>query len=378
MNGPTAGEAGAVATARLLWEACRRDPEPTAIWRSLEQGADLRQAVELAAAHRLVPLLRRALGEAGALDELGPEREVLDTAADLFKMEALLLIPPAVSLAVHPLTDAGLEPVVLKGPAVASRYVEPGLRPMDDIDVLLPATDHPRALEALQGAGWRVSRAAAADLYDTVLTHAEVPTLLLELHYGLERTSQRGTKLDPLALWKLRRPMECAGTAAFGLPLTQELVVLAAHAGKPYHRFGRLVWIADLAMIVGDAARRGTPVDWDEVRALAEESRCRTVLAVALAMAQRAGVAVPPGVFELPKEARNSPALRPLLSETWPLVAGEHDGFGLDYRLSMADRRTQRAKLRAVYAASNHGIRARLRQAVVAPRRVLGRATRAA
>src|ERR1700729_1927031 len=105
MNGPNAGETGTIGTARVLWEACRQDPEPAAIWRSLEDGADLRRAVELAAVHRLVPLLRRALAEAGALGELGPEREVLDTAADLFKMEALLLIPPAVSLAVHPLTD---------------------------------------------------------------------------------------------------------------------------------------------------------------------------------------------------------------------------------------------------------------------------------
>jgi len=114
------------------------------------------------------------------------------------------------------------------------------------------------------------------------------------------------------------------------------------------------------------------------VRAWAEESRCRTVLAVALAMAQRAGVAVPPGVFELHKEARNSPALRLLLSETWPLVSEACDGFGLDYRLSTADRRRQRARLRVVHAASNHRIRARLRHAVVAPRRALTRVTRAA
>ena len=36
--------------------------------------------------------------------------------------------------------------------------------------------------------------------------------------------------------------------------------MLAAHAGKPYHRFVRLVWMADLAMIVGhDTAHRLGP-----------------------------------------------------------------------------------------------------------------------
>ncbi|HEY2202564.1 MAG TPA: HAMP domain-containing protein, partial [Solirubrobacteraceae bacterium] len=59
-----------------------------------------------------------------------PERDRLEAAADTFRMEALLLIPRATALAIRPLTDAGLEPVVLKGPAVASRYPEPGLRPM--------------------------------------------------------------------------------------------------------------------------------------------------------------------------------------------------------------------------------------------------------
>ena len=60
-------------------------------------------------------------------------------------MEAVLLIPRALALAVRPLTDAGLEPVVFKGPAVAARYPKPGLRPMEDIDLLLPrAAPRPR------------------------------------------------------------------------------------------------------------------------------------------------------------------------------------------------------------------------------------------
>ena len=82
--------------------------------------------------------------------------------ADALRMEALLLIPRAVALAVRPLTEAGLEPLVFKGPAVAARYPEPGLRPMDDIDLLLPAADHRRALDALAGAGWQVARAPAS------------------------------------------------------------------------------------------------------------------------------------------------------------------------------------------------------------------------
>ena len=140
---------------------------------------------------------------AGSLDTLGPDGAALGGMAHASRMEALLLLPKAVALAVRPLTDAGLEPVVFKGPAVAARYPEPGLRPMDDIDLLLPKADHRRALDALGHAGWQVARAGGGDQYDTLLTHREVPSLFLELHYGLEHPSHRVTALDPEALWAM-------------------------------------------------------------------------------------------------------------------------------------------------------------------------------
>ena len=55
---------------------------------------------------------------------------------------------------------------------------------MEDIDLLLPRADHRRALDALRRAGWQVARAGGGDLYDTALTHPEVPSLFLELHTG--------------------------------------------------------------------------------------------------------------------------------------------------------------------------------------------------
>ncbi len=261
-------------TATLLWESCRRDPDPASLRRALAGGADIGWAVSAASEQRIGPLLWRALGAAGSLDALGPDGAALGGVADASRMEALLLLPRAVALAVRPLTDAGLEPVVFKGPAVAARYPEPGLRPMDDIDLLLPQADHRRALDALGHAGWQVARPGGRDTNATVLTHREVPSFFLEVHYALEGASQRVTALDPGTLWAMRQPLECAGTSAFGLPPAEELVVLAAHAGGPHHRFVRLVWMADLAMIVGAAATHGVPIDWERVRA---RGRGRTV-----------------------------------------------------------------------------------------------------
>jgi hypothetical protein len=346
-------------TSLLLWEACRRQPDPAAIRRALDGGADLDVAVPAAAEHRIGPLLWRALAAADALEELGPLRPVLGGAADAYRMEALLLLPRSVALAVSPLTGAGLEPVVLKGPAVAARYPEPGLRPMEDIDLLLPRSDHARALAALAEAGWRVARPAGPDLYDTALTHADVPSLFLELHYGLEGMSQRVTSLDAEELWRRRRPIDCAGTPAYGLPSAEELVMLAAHAGKPHHGFVRLVWIADLAMLAGDAAARGEPIDWERVREVAIAGRCRTVTGAALALARRVGLDAPLDLFPLPTAGRRGHTIGRLLSLTWPLTHRDVPGSQLNYALT--DSTVQRIKILLVLRASGYGIGRRIR-----------------
>jgi hypothetical protein len=359
------------ATARLLWEACRPDPDPDSVRRTLAGGADIALAVSAAEDHRISPLLWRALDAAEALDVLGANHVALKATADAFAMEALLLIPRAMDLAVNPLTAASLEPVVFKGPAVAARYPRPGLRPMEDIDLLLPRADHGRALSALASAGWTVVRAAEGEQYDTVLTHPEVPSLLLELHFGLESASQRVTALDPVTLWSHRQPALVAGTPAFVLPQNEELVVLAAHAGKPHHGFVRLVWIADIAMIVRAAASDGNPVDWERVRAVAGSTRCTTVVGAALSMARRAGVDAPTGLFLLPTRGWRGAAMQQLLSVTWPLTHLELPGYQLNYALT--DDWMQRLKILLVLRGSGYGIGGRLQRVTNWPRRALRR-----
>ena len=191
-------DAGSVTeqTATLLWEACRRDPDPAGVRRALAGGANTAWAVRAAADQRIGALLWRALDAAGSLDALGPDRATLGDMADAFRMEAALLLPRAVALAVRPLTNVGLEPVVFKGPAVAARYPEPGLRPMDDIDLLLPRADHGRSLEALRHAGWQVARAGDGEVAearrqaDAQEAEGERPR-----PQHLERSDQRGNQL---------------------------------------------------------------------------------------------------------------------------------------------------------------------------------------
>jgi hypothetical protein len=331
----------------------------------------MEQATSASIAHRIAPLLWRALTQAEAIEALGPSQDSLRSVFDTYRMEALLLLPRAVSRAVSPLTDAGLEPVVLKGPALAARYPQPGLRPMEDIDLLLPKAQHVAASSALIDAGWRIVRPSTRDDYDTMFTHPDVPSLSLELHFGLEHPSQRVTTLDGDALWQRRQPIDCLGTAAFGLPLSEELVFLSAHAGKPHHGFFRLIWVADLAMVVGHATASGATLDWDDIETVARNGSCLTMVAAAFALAGHAGVDVPVGMFPLPNRGWRGNAMEKLTATSWPLSHLDLPGYHLNYAL--ADSRIRRLRILLVLLGSGYGIGRRARGLLDGPQRRVGR-----
>jgi hypothetical protein len=278
---------------------------------------------------------------AGCQDVLGDERSRVEELANLYLLQELLLHPQVLALAVGTLMDAGLEPVVMKGPAVARRYPGPGLRPMDDLDLLLPRERHEDALAALARAGWTVSRARSRDFYDTQLRHPDVPSMPLELHYGLEGWHERSNRLKPIWLWQQRIPIECLGTPAFGLPLEVEVVALAAHAGKPYHGFDRMVWLADLGMVIGYAQERDG-INWSRVEELARMTQCVTVVSAALHMATRMGLSLPEDQFALPQQGWRSVPLGRLLGSDWPVA---HDRGTFHIRFALVDSTWRRLVL---------------------------------
>jgi hypothetical protein len=327
----------------MLWESCRYEPSADAVRAMVEGGIDPARAATAAVDHGAAALLWRALdlgGCPGALHDFG---QTLRAEAELLRFQAALFLPAAVALAVEPLVEAGLEPVVFKGPALSMRYPAPGLRPMGDIDVILPRADHSKALAALRRHDWQVVRAFDRLHYDTILAHPDVPGLDLELHHELFSWHDRPNRLRADDLWNRRVAIDCLGTPAFGLAVEDEVIALAAHAGKPYHCFGRLIWTADLAVVAADATAH-REIDWEMVRHRAARSRCQTVLAVGLLQAGRIGVDSPVELKEITGSAARRAALAPLLGEEWPLTPLE---AGLRHRLryALADDALRRALL---------------------------------
>ena len=141
------------ATASLLWSACRPEPDLDAVRAAVDDGADVERAADVALLQRASPLLWRAL-EASTV--VIPDTQWSgDLSGDALRCraQAQLLLPRFARRAIPPLVEAGFEPLVVKGAALAERYPEPGLRPMVDVDVVLPAAQHDGAVRRARRGG---------------------------------------------------------------------------------------------------------------------------------------------------------------------------------------------------------------------------------
>lgn len=340
-------------SARLLWSACYRRPRAETVNGAIQAGADMPLVVSSALRHRLAGLLWRALEGADALSTLGSLRPALAELVEIQRIRDQLLVPQALRLSLTPLVNSGLEPVVLRGPAVSRHYPEMGLRPFDDIDILLPRHAHARAVSVLREEGWELRRTPARDRYDSVLVHPGLAEIPLELHYGLDAWYERANSLRADDLWKARLPVELVGVPGFVLPLPEQLVMLCAHAAKPYHGFSRLIWIADLAMVLGAVDEAGGDVDWNKVQVLARQARCSTAVSAALALARFAGAALPPDVVALPDTGWRAVALHRLIDERWPLALD----VPIHLRFALAEGRARRLLLLLGYTHGMPGLK---------------------
>jgi hypothetical protein len=268
------------------------------------------------------PLLWRALTAAGSADGREQEDWARDLSADAARCraQALLVLPRVGPAALAPLAAAGLTPLVFKGATLAGRYPDPGLRPMDDVDLVLPPEQLRAGVATLEGIGWRVVPVRQATHHEVILTHPDLPGLPVELHRALATWRENSNRLTTLDLWRWRVPGAVCGVPAFILPVEEEIVSLVAHAAKPFHVFDRLIWVTDIAVLLAGAPDSSHPVDWGRVEELADRVRCRTALAVALTQVERLGAASPPALRDCPARNARARALEPVLSAEWPVI----------------------------------------------------------
>jgi hypothetical protein len=203
------------------------------------------------------------------------ERESRAVAQQALRSHALLL------RCLDAFGEAGITPVVLKGPVLAARtWPEPLLRPCADVDLLVREEELERAKGLLRGLGLELqpgtSDHAGEDEHHVVFVNATGG--MVELHH--RPLAGLGTSLE----WShLQAPREVAweGKTVRVLSPEDELLYLSVHAAN--HLFRRLSWLWDLVLYT----RAFPALDWDRVAALAKQTRLTTPAWAALESAGR-------------------------------------------------------------------------------------------
>ena len=200
--------------------------------------------------------------------------------------------------ALEALGGAGVDAVILKGPALVERYYDdPMLRAYGDVDVLVRPGDFGRALAALRAGGYTLTDKNWSFLVRDLRGQVHLTTdegAVVELHWHLVNglRQRRTLRMAPEEAWENVVAADLAGTRCYVLGYEDEIAHLALHAAM--HGCNRLVWLLDIAA----AIIAGEP-DWDRVAARLARWRFRTGGGLVLALAAEwAEAAVPQAVVE--------------------------------------------------------------------------------
>ncbi|MCP4539161.1 MAG: nucleotidyltransferase family protein [Chloroflexi bacterium] len=181
--------------------------------------------------------------------------------------------------------DAGIQVLIIKG-AVLSHlvYPEPGLRPMGDLDILVPTSDLWRAQRLLAALGFDAPlppnptlpprHLSAVKQTEGLVVHIEIHHRLLSnyfhdaVSYVRSRVSsarlarQKGRSSD---LVFTSQPFALIDTTAYTLGYEESLQHLCRHLASHVNvwDFCRLIWVAD---VVSLTERFASEIDWKRVQ----------------------------------------------------------------------------------------------------------------
>jgi hypothetical protein len=177
--------------------------------------------------------------------------------------------------AITKLSEAGIETMVLKGASLSLlAYGSAGVRPMDDVDVLVPIERRVEAVEVMRAGGWRPEK-------EDVEAWARV-------HHSIGIAGPEGGNMDLhwFSLWQPARD-EPLWTSAVALELSgaqtlapcpaDQLLLVCVH-GTPWSPLPPFRWIADAAAVIRSAG----DLDWDRLVSEAERRQLTVASAAAL------------------------------------------------------------------------------------------------
>ena len=202
------------------------------------------------------------------------------------------------------LQSQGIETLMTKGvPLAISYYGNETLRPMADLDVVVPRDKARPAIAALEAAGW--VRGPLVREEDLLFHHAmqffHPKGGELDLHWYVLLECRDAAIND--AFWRRAEPLMVKDVATRQLETTDMMFHTVIH-GIRWNAEPPIRWIADAAMILRRADRR---IDWDRLVAMAIEEKVTYRLRLGLRfLADRFAMPIPADVLARLDKARTT------------------------------------------------------------------------
>lgn len=202
---------------------------------------------------------------------------------------------------------AGLDPIVLKGTALAySIYTEPHLRPRDDVDILVQRHRLGEVRDLMAGLGYQERPSWAGDLHQsqTMFQKRIVPEVVLswDVHWLLSNRFTLGSRFSWNELMGSSRSLPALTPSARGLSRPWALLHACIHMVGHHEGEERLIWDWDLRLLVGSLSTD----ELGEFRLLAQEHDVEELVVDALGHAEAAGVIQVPPVLLFESSGRSS------------------------------------------------------------------------
>jgi hypothetical protein len=217
------------------------------------------------------------------------------------------------------LTKIGIQPVLLKGAALACMiYPQVALRPMNDLDLLIHRDHLPQAIDCIRKLGYQPENEWLAPeirrgyrsvfFYEANLDRDDPPPIHVELHWSLNSSEASYYYPEVDWFWQRLDSAVISGSSAhfaedvFVLDETANTLFLAAHLmlkhGQYKHGLNRtrLIWSYDLHLILSNFDKQ---VDWNAIAQAAHRFHWTAAVGAALKNSQELfNTRLPEGVLE--------------------------------------------------------------------------------
>ncbi len=253
----------------LLLKACLLDgPDAIAAWETWRVDVDVDRLDS--GSRKLLPLLYHNLRKQHVED---PLMQKLKTTFLATWYENQLLIRSAVSL-ISLLHKSGVPTMALKGAALSALYYEHiGLRPMADMDLLVPPTKAAGVISRMKQAGWAPGKVLPGLCVNSYL----------KIKHGFEFRDESGRKVDlhwhvldecltldsDLEFWESRCSLDLNGEPTSCLNPADQLLHTCVHGAK-WSETPPIRWVADAMMILNSPEKE---VDWNRLCVQAQKRR---------------------------------------------------------------------------------------------------------